>query len=319
MHEPSSGAGVSVVSTIRNEAATIRPFLRTLLSQSLTPDEIVLVDGGSSDGTAAIISEIAAHETTIRLIIADGVNIPTGRNIAIREARNEIIACTDAGCRLDAHWLGNIIAPLRARRDIAVVGGVYLPEGTLFQRCVGALLAPDVSRLNPSTFLPSSRSVAFKKSAWRAVGGYPEWLDMAEDTYFDLALRKQGFTFSLARDAVVYWNGRDRLGPLFRQMINYAYWNVRAGLSLRTERKKIFLYGAAAVLLGASVPFSAARVLLISGIALYLARYTLRAYRHLHDGRVFLLVPIITLVKEAGSLIGYLKGGIDRYIRRSVR
>ena len=42
------------------------------------------------------------------------------------------------------------------------------------------------------TFLPSGRSIAFKKSAWKEVGGYPENLYTGEDTLFDLKLKEKG-------------------------------------------------------------------------------------------------------------------------------
>lgn len=308
---------ISVVTTIRNEAASIGPFLRSLLKQSMKPDEIMLVDGGSTDDTVAIIRDLARNEPSIRLVVAAGVNISKGRNIGIEAARNGIIACTDAGCRLDARWLENITAPFRRGQSVAVVGGVYLPEGNLFQRCIGAMLTPDISTLDPSTFLPSSRSVAFTKSAWRAVGGYPEWLDMAEDTYFDIALRKHGFAFALARDAVVYWDARDSYTSIFFQFFKYAYWNMIARVALKTERKKIILYLAALVLLAGTWYSSAALYALTAGMIAYTLHYSFRAYRYIHDRKVFLLVPLITVVKEAGSLSGYVRGGIDRFIRRS--
>ena len=45
--------------------------------------------------------------------------------------------------------------------------------------------------MRPARFLPSSRSVAFRKSAWTAIGGYPAWLDYGEDIVFDLALQER--------------------------------------------------------------------------------------------------------------------------------
>ena len=52
--------------------------------------------------------------------------------------------------------------------------------------------------INPQTFLPSSRSVAFCKTAWEAVGGYPEWLDYSEDLVFDMALKEDVGNFAFA-------------------------------------------------------------------------------------------------------------------------
>jgi hypothetical protein len=54
---------------------------------------------------------------------------------------------------------------------------------------MGATVLPLVGEINPATFLPSSRSIAFRKATWEVVGGYPEWLDYCEDLVFDLRLK----------------------------------------------------------------------------------------------------------------------------------
>ena len=60
---------------------------------------------------------------------------------------------------------------------------------------------PAMDDIDPQTFLPSSRSIAFTKEAWAAVGGYPEWLDYCEDLLFDLALRDR-YSFAFAPAAI---------------------------------------------------------------------------------------------------------------------
>ena len=62
-------------------------------------------------------------------------------------------------------------------------------------------------------------SVAFRKSAWKDVGGYPEWLETAEDTLFDLNLKKAGKKFVLAKDAVVRWGTRENAAERFSSSI----------------------------------------------------------------------------------------------------
>ena len=70
---------------------------------------------------------------------------------------------------------------------------------------------------DPTKFLPSSRSVAFKKKCWELVSGYPEWLYTAEDTIFDLNLKKIGCNFVFAPKSVVYWKTRQDLKSALKQ------------------------------------------------------------------------------------------------------
>src|SRR6185437_14482066 len=102
---------VSVVVTVRNEERTINGLIETLLAQTRVPDEVVIADGGSTDRTVAMIHRWIQEDRSIRLLSCPGANIAAGRNRAIEAATGDIIACTDAGVRLDRHWLERIVRP----------------------------------------------------------------------------------------------------------------------------------------------------------------------------------------------------------------
>lgn len=220
---------VSAISTVYNEESSVEEFLDSLLLQSRKPDEIVIVDGGSTDRTAQIIREYSQKEALIKLIVKKGANISQGRNIAIKNVKYEIIASTDAGCRLDKDWLKNIMNEFDDDTD--VVGGNTIPDPkSEFEKCVVEVTMDKQGSVNGKDFLPSSRSIAFRKSAWKAVGGYPEYLYTAEDTIFDINLRKAGYKFRYAADAKVYWKVRSKLRSVFKQHYLYSKGNAEAGL-----------------------------------------------------------------------------------------
>jgi len=225
---------VSVIITVKNEADQIKPLLDSLFSQTYKPYEIIIVDGGSSDGTAEIVRKYVDQGAQIRLIISPGSNIAQGRNIGISNSLTDYIACTDAGVVPDRNWLANLMRRFDGKTD--VVSGVYLPLcNSTFQECIAELLCPRIEDLNDS-FLPSSRSIAFKKSAWVEVGGYPEDIKYAEDTLFDIKLKEKGYKFTLAKDAVVYWKLRTNLASLFLQYFWYAYYETKSGLIFRLSK-----------------------------------------------------------------------------------
>jgi len=220
---------VSVISTVYNEESSIEEFLYSLLSQSRKPDEIVIVDGGSTDRTVHVIRKHTQKGAPIKLIVKKGANISQGRNIAIKNAKYDIIASTDAGCRLDNEWLKNIMSKFDDSTN--VVGGNTIPDPKgEFEKCVVEVIFDKPDNVNEETFLPSSRSIAFRKSAWKAIGGYPEYLYTAEDTIFDINLRKAGYKFKYAADAKVYWKVRSNLRNVFKQHYLYSKGNAEAGL-----------------------------------------------------------------------------------------
>ena len=105
----------------------------SLLEQTRLPDETVICDGGSQDGTVAILQEYIGRLPGLQIIEAPGVNISQGRNEAIAAAAGPIIATTDAGVRLDCKWLEQLVAPLEgaegSSQDGAKRGRRVLPAG----------------------------------------------------------------------------------------------------------------------------------------------------------------------------------------------
>jgi glycosyltransferase involved in cell wall biosynthesis len=221
---------VSLICTVLNEEASVEAFLDSLSSQSRLPDEVVIVDGGSTDKTVEIINTYVADGIPIRLIIAEGANISQGRNIAIRNSTYDYIAGTDAGVRLDKDWLNNLLDVFGRIQQAEVVVGFYLPEPrTRYERYVCQLLYPEPEWVDLDKFFPSSRSIAFHKKCWKKVGGYPEWLYTGEDGLFAVRMREAGCKFGFAKDAIAYWRPRPNLRALYKQYYLYAKGSAKAG------------------------------------------------------------------------------------------
>jgi glycosyltransferase involved in cell wall biosynthesis len=250
---------VSLVATVLNESAYISRLLRSLAEQSRPPDEVVIVDGGSQDGTQATLEAFA--ETApfpVRILIRPRANISQGRNLAVAEASGPIIAATDAGVRLEPDWLERLVAPFAQAPAPDVVSGFFVPESHgLFELVLGAVTLPRLDEIDPDRFYPSSRSVAFRRAAWERVGGYPEWLDYCEDLLFDFALEDAGYRFHFAPDARVHFRPRSTLKAYLKQYYRYARGDGKAGLWLYRHLLRYAIYLAAlpvAILLVAAYP-----------------------------------------------------------------
>ena len=214
---------VAVVMTVKNDAHACAVTLQSLLSQTRAPDEIVVVDGGSSDHTRETVAEYARKCGQIRLIEAAGANIAAGRNLAIRAAAADVIATIDAGCRAESDWLDRLTAPFEQDGPAEFVGGFYKIEPQSLLEAVGGLatMRGQLDPVDPWTFNPSARSMAFTKRAWERAGGFPQWLRFSEDTLFDHRMRSLGFQPLFVEAAVVHWRPRTSLRSIARQFYNY--------------------------------------------------------------------------------------------------
>lgn len=228
---------VTLVITTLNEEYSIGSLLEDVSHQTRKPKELVVVDGGSTDGTVHIVRgfEDKLREVGIRLVVKllPGANIAEGRNAGIRLAEGPIITVTDAGCRLHPQWLKRLVNPLLLQ-EADFVGGFFRPVArTAFQRVVAALTTASKPGKG---FLPSSRSVGFTKELWTNVGGYPEWLPWGEDTYFNCSCLQRGARYRVVEDAVVFWEVRSTFRGILKQQFRYAFGD---GLAGRVSRSHI--------------------------------------------------------------------------------
>lgn len=230
---------VSLITTLFNESDNIERFLESYKNQTKYADEFIIVDGGSTDGTIEKIEDFSNNNKAlnIKLIVDKTCSkkfvvgpIAKGRNVAIENTQYEYIAATDAGCVLDNKWFEEIIKPFEDN-NVDVVSGWY--EANIandFQRDYAKIAMPKLASLDRDNFLPSSRSIAFKKNCWEKVGGYPTMTYTAEDTKYDLDLKRIGCQFIFTEKAFVYWDCPKILEDAKKKHFNYGYGDGRLKL-----------------------------------------------------------------------------------------
>lgn len=311
---------VSLITTVRDEEATIAALLDSVLAQTRRPDEVVVNDCGCRDRTMAIVAEYAGRlplRTT-----AGGSNISQGRNTAIRAAQGPLIACTDAGLRLHRRWLEEIVAPLE-RGAADLVAGFFRPAPqTPFEQVLGAVNYPRLGEINPDRFFPAGQSMAFTRGLWEEVGGFPEDQPYGEDIVFTRRALARGGRKAFVPGAIVHFRPRESLAALFRQYSNYAYGDGLAGLWPRRHALRYGSYAVGLAVLVAGAWWPA----LWGGLALAGAVYTFPFYRRLGPDlgalspawrvAALFLVPVIRLVDDVAKMVGYPQGLSARRRRR---
>jgi arylsulfatase A-like enzyme/glycosyltransferase involved in cell wall biosynthesis len=305
----------TLIATVRNEAGTIRDFVESLLTQNRRPDEILIVDGASTDGTREILQDYAARG--VLRVISQPCNIAEGRNLGIAAATSTHLAVTDAGCRVDPDWLAQIERCFESDCKPDVVAGNFRFEThTPFEEAVVyATFQPNRDQTETARYYPSSRSVAFTKSAWEKAGGYPEWLYAAEDTLFNIHMRQLGMRFVFCRDAIVRWRPRETWRALAKQRINFSRGNSRVGIGTTGYLTNLQVHGLFLMMLLGSLwvtPLLAA-ALAVAAWHVYRHLWTQARNTTAGKGRVMRLrvLAVMEFVRIV-NLYGFLRGRWDR-------
>jgi glycosyltransferase involved in cell wall biosynthesis len=307
---------VSVVATVWNEGGSIDAMIGSLLGQTFREFELVVVDGGSTDDTVARLRAHAELDQRVRVVEAPGANIAQGRNRAIAAATSDVILVTDAGVVLPSDWIQRLARPLLDRPEIDAVGGFFesAPQN-VFELALGAVTLPVLDEIDPDRFNPSSRSIAFRRSTWEMVGGYPEWLDYCEDLWFDFELRKAGQRIEFEPGAMVRFRPRTSLSAFFLQYYRYARGDGKARILAKRHAVRYATYSVGlAALASWRLPVL---VLLNLGALAYWARPWLRLWRgrrrHAWVGAPELIaaaawVPLLVAVGDVAKMCGFPAG-----------
>lgn len=317
--EPDGTRRISLVIPVRNEEGSLPALAESIRAQTRPPDEIILVDGGSSDRTVEIGRRLAAEDARFRLVEAGDATPGRGRNVGIEAATHDWIALTDAGIRLESTWLEYLARVIDADRKIEVVYGNYEPVAdTWFEHCAALVyVAPRQLRAGRRMRGPFVASMLLRRDCWRRIGGFPD-LRAGEDLIFMEALEASGTKIGWSADATVHWQLQPTLGRTFRRFALYSKHNVWAG------RQRFWHYGLArqyiAVLVCVLLGIVHSRWWLL-GLPLWLGARVGRNLWRRREGRSLgsLLNPVqfvacagILLTIDAATFAGWLQALLQR-------
>lgn len=228
----------SLVSTVFNEIENLTNTIANIEAQTLLPNEVVIVDAGSTDGTwQELIKWKKNSKITIVIILEEGCNVAKGRNKAIEESTYDLIASTDFGCTHHPNWLASIIIPFKNNRKLDVVGGAFTVD---FSSLTSIWQKADFIINNGHHFemddfyTVTSRSIAYKKEVWKKLDGYPEWLTLAsDDSIFWRKIKSHGFVYKLIENEYVFWNRHLLLQAYKQEAYRYGLGDGESNLNKR--------------------------------------------------------------------------------------
>ncbi len=234
---------VALIATVFNEEGNLPRWWQCLQEQTVRPDEIAIVDGGSKDRTWEVLQELARQSSVPVKLEQRRCNIAGGRNRAIQLTDADIVAVSDAGSFPEKEWFAEITRPLIEDEKLDVTGGLNIANDvTPFQKFLAQLEPRTDTGVSSNGIHPSSRNTAFRRRAWTDVGGYPEWLTLAgEDALFTHELHQIGRKFFYNPKAIVHWSVRETAEAYFKLHYRNAYGAAEAKLFWPYFRQRLII------------------------------------------------------------------------------
>ena len=226
---------VSIICPCRNEVGHIDAFLRATARQKATEFdlEILVADGESDDGTAAILTAWRAREPRISIIPNPGKIVSTGLNAAIRLAQGDIVVRMDVHTEYADDYVAQCVRALEQSRAMCV-GGPWLAKGNSpRQRAIaaafGSAFGSGGAKSRRTDYTGPVDTVYL--GAWRradliALGGFDEALVRNQDDELCLRITQSGGTAWQSAAIRSLYMPRDSLRALWRQFYQYGYWKV---------------------------------------------------------------------------------------------
>jgi len=238
--------------------------------------------------------------------------------LGVEIAENETIAMTDAGCVADHDWLKNLTEPFETGK-VDVSAGFYQMTGERpMQKAAAIFLGVMPSKFNVK-FMPSTRSIAFKKGIWEKVGGFPENLKgAAEDTVFNYKLVNSGARIARVKNAVVEWGMPESVGQFMSKIKNYAKGDAKSkiwffpGKGLESHNIKAlsvlsrYIIGLILLILSFSRPSLFACLLIF--LFAYLTWAFRKVYLEYRQVEIALWGPILQIASDFGVMRGFIEG-----------
>lgn len=310
---------VSVIIPSRNEMARWPAVVAMLRAQTRQPDEIVVADGMSDDGSREWLDRLAQEDD--RWVVLDNTArvVPDALNLALHHATGDVVARMDTHADYAPDYLQTVVGVLEDRPDVAGVGGAMATAGRgPWGRAIAAVLGRPFGLGGARHRVDGAAgpiqhvfSGCYRRERLLAIGGWDTRLHANEDFEADVRLGAAGGTLWLEPRATSTWYVRETPRALAVQMWRYGH---HKGLTLLLHPDSLRLRQLAPPLLVVGLAVGAlvrprATVAPLVAYLLGVGALGVRAARE--DGasplRTAVVPPIVHVCWGAGLIAGLLR------------
>jgi glycosyltransferase involved in cell wall biosynthesis len=233
---------VSIAMPCLDEARYIEGCLRSVVAQDYPADrlEILVADGGSTDGTRERVARLAAADPRLALVDnPDRLQAP-GLNAAIRRSRGDVIVRMDVHCEYAPDFVRKCVEVLERTGAYNAGGAARARARTTFQRALCAALDSPLG-VGGSAYRSADREGwvdtvfpgAFPRWVFEKVGLFDAHAVTNEDAEINQRIHEAGGRVYLSREIVVHYYPRDSFPSLARQYFRYGHGRARTLLKHR--------------------------------------------------------------------------------------
>lgn len=291
---PAEAGSYAIVIPAHNGGGGLLATIKGLRTQTIAPQQIIVVSDGSTDETAAIITHAREQGLIDIAIINDRrMGVAASCNKALLFVTADCVLFLDADAELESDACGYLLAALRSEKDGAVSGNIAIRNAkaslwTAIQQ-IEYMIAIDFGR----SFLDKFNAIAccsgamtmFRTSALRAIGGFDA--GSGQDLEVTLRLRRAGYRARFASRAWCYTDGPETFLKLVRQRLR---WD-RDAIRIHVFQHKQFRRSSEQESLGNTIQ-----------------RYDFINFTFIPT-ILFPLFPISLITLPAGAMVDFLLGG----------
>ncbi|WP_108880277.1 glycosyltransferase [Anderseniella sp. Alg231-50] len=196
---------ISVIMPVRNGELFVADAIKSIQTQSVAVTEIHVINDGSTDATAEIVSALARTDSSI--IVHDGPQKGPGpaRNVGLRRATGEVIAFLDSDDLWPAGKLQTQVARLVAKPDVSMVSGFVL----YFDKQIENGLEPASDARTSEIFHVHLGATIYRRNVFDEVGLFDETFTYSEDVDLMLRIREASLPFTIMNEITLYYRRHD--------------------------------------------------------------------------------------------------------------
>lgn len=307
---------VTVIVPARNEEQSIGGTLEALRAQDYPTLQIIVIDGGSTDGTSDVVRQHMAADHRVELVDNPRRITPAALNVGVAHARGAWLVRMDAHSTVDPTYVGRAVARLReglwggvgGRKD----GDARTPAGRAIAAVLGSRFGVGGSVYHHGTVEQEVDHIpfgAYPTELVRAIGGWDEDLITNQDFEFDYRLRRSGHRLLFDPELRIAWQSKETVGEFYRQYQRYGRGKVdvarkhpRSLLPRHLLPPLFVAWLAAAGAMALRRPKGAAAMVAPYAAALTVA--SVRTARTLDDARARAVVPVAYVAMHVGWGVG---------------
>jgi len=209
---------VSVILLTKNSASTVQKSIESIFVQTRKPDEVIVVDGNSGDGTLE-----AVKKYPVKLVTEPGLGFGHARNLGVKNASGDAVFFLDSDCYAEPDWIENALPHFDSNPEIVCVTGQTRLWNT--ESAVARFLAHVGGRINMPAEerfvqIAPTMNLALKREVIDEAGGFDETLIRCEDT--DLTYKvSQNHKILYDPNMVIWFRGSPNLRAASRKCFRH--------------------------------------------------------------------------------------------------